>query len=503
MQVIETHKISYDDCDDWEKSQIYNGLDTCITAEVLEALLPQLDTNTASTYAFSKALQAPVLEMRLRGVLVDKARKQEVIDEYYDQIDFLERNLERIVREGIGYYGFKWTSNADLQRLFYQELGIPHVRKLGKLTVNRDAIESFAQYTSARVLVSHICAMKDIHERIKFLKSDADADGRMRTSYNIAGTNTFRFTSSMSEFGTGRNLQNVEDFMRQIFIADPGMKMAYIDAEQIQSRIVGAIEWNELDDGRYLDACETGNIHTAVARMCWPKLAWIGDIKKDTELAEKPFYRHYSRRFLCKKLGHGSNFDGRPPHMAQQTRIDLPVVEEFHRAYFAAFAHAAWHEWNREQIESVGQLISLTGHKRQFWGRRNNPDIHREGLAYIPQADESRIVNSGMLQVWRERDCQLLLQNHDAIIVQYPGEREDEVIPKLLKQLRYPVELKHGRTLIIPYGCKTGWNWGEWSEGNPDGLKAYTVNDKRKRIPQTSILDRKSRKAQGAIALRS
>src|SRR5207237_9866642 len=78
----------------------YNALDTIITRQVLDPQLPQFDTNTQATYDFSRALQAPALEMRLRGVLIDPIRKAEVIDEFYDKIEILERNLERIVLRG-------------------------------------------------------------------------------------------------------------------------------------------------------------------------------------------------------------------------------------------------------------------------------------------------------------------------------------------------------------------------------------------------------------------
>src|SRR5215467_12315958 len=96
------------------------------------------------------------------------------------------------------------------------------------------------------------------------LKTEIDHDGRMRTSYNIAGTNSGRFSSSLSEFGTGGNLQNIEEGLRSVFIADDGMKLANFDAEQGESRIVGAIEWCLFHDGKYLDVCESEDIHTIV-----------------------------------------------------------------------------------------------------------------------------------------------------------------------------------------------------------------------------------------------
>ncbi len=136
-------------------------------------------------------------------------------------------------------------------------------------------------YTVAKPIISHMSAMRELAKKISVLKTEIDGDGRMRTSYNIAGTDTGRFSSSFSEFGTGGNLQNIEEGLRSIFIADPGYKWAKCDAKSGESFVVGAIEWNLFDDPRYLEACETGDPHTAVARICWPSLSWTGQLKQD------------------------------------------------------------------------------------------------------------------------------------------------------------------------------------------------------------------------------
>jgi hypothetical protein len=121
----------------------------------------------------------------------------------------------------------------------------------------------------------------------------------------------------------------------------------------------------------------------------------------------------------------------------------------------------------------------------------------REAIAYDPQGSLADILNRGMLQVWLNRNCRLLMQIHDAILIQYPQAKEDEVIPRIQTQLRVPIALNGGRELVIPYGIATGWNWGKHSENNPDGLKAYKAGDKRKRQPQVSILDRPVRRVHG------
>lgn len=492
MRIIHTHEAQPTDLKSQaERDWVYNGLDCCVTAEILDMLLPQLDEHTGPTYDFSRALQGPALEMRLRGILVDQRRKNEVIEEYHAKLETLERNLERIVLEGVGKPHFNWRSNADLQDLFYARLGIPVIKKQGRPTVNREALEKMEAYLIARPIVAHMKAMRDLGKKISMLRTEIDPDGRMRTSYNIAGTSTGRFSSSFSEFGTGGNLQNVEESLRSVFIADKGMKLAKFDAKSGESYAVGAIEWNLFQDSRYLEACESGDPHTATARICWPQLPWTGDLKLDKDIAEQPFYRHYSYRFMCKKLGHGSNYGGKPQTLSAQAKLPINVVTDFQPKYFQAFpGHLRWQAWVDSQLRKIGHLISLTGRKRWFFGRRNDDKTLREAIAYDPQCSLAEIVNHAMLNIWHARDATLYMHDHDALTVQYPEEQEDEIIPKLLKQLEYPVQLQHGRELLIPYDCKTGWNRGDYSAANPAGLKDYKPGDQRKRPKEVSILDR-------------
>lgn len=497
MRVIKTHEIQPTSLKtQWERDQVYNGLDCAVTLEVLNRLLPQLDNHTTATYNFSRELQGPALEMRLRGVLIDQERKAAVLDDYYDYLDQLERQLDRIVLEGVGLPAFNWRANADLHRLFYERLRIPPILRNGRPTVNRAALEKLEAYTIAKQIVLHLYALRDIGKKISVLRTAIDPDGWMRTSYNIAGTNTGRFSSSMSEFGTGGNLQNVEEKLRSMFITPPGYKMAKCDAKQGESFCVAAKEWNLFKDGRYLDACETGDPHTATARICWPKLPWTGILKKDKDIAEQPYYRHYSYRFMCKKLGHGSNYGGKPPTLAAQAKVPEEIVKEFQLKYFVAFpAHLRWHEWCDMQLRKFGMLVSLTGRKRYFWGRRNEDKTLREFIAYDPQCSLAEIVNHAMVNIWRQNKVIVYMHDHDALTFMYPEEIEDEVAPWILENLKYPVELEHGRTLLIPYDIQVGWNRGKYdAKTNPDGLRDWVPGDgNRRREEKMHLLDRKLR----------
>lgn len=387
---------------------------------------------------------------------------------------------------------FNYRSTKDLATLFYGELGISPIRKSGKPTVDRGAREKLEIYPIAEQLVKHINLLTELGDKISVLKTAIDDDGRIRTSYNIAGTSTGRFSSSISEFGTGGNLQNVEESLRSIFIADAGYKFAKCDAKSGESFCVGAIEWNLFKDGRYLDACESGDPHTAVAQICWPELAWTNDRKKNRIIADEPFYRQHSRRQTTKKIGHASHYLGRPQTIAEQTRMPLELVKLFQPKYFAAFpAHQMWQAHVDDTLRKKGYLISLMGRKRWFFGRRSDNSTLREAVAYDPQSSLAEIVNQAMLNIWRKGYVCIMMHDHDALTFMYPEKDEDKIIPMLMEDLVISVPLAHGRVLRIPYDCEVGWNKGKYHEQkNPNGLKEYHGHDARKRQKEAGILDR-------------
>lgn len=486
-----------------ENDHIYNGLDACVTLEVLEALLPQLDNISSGTYNFSLDLQAPVLEMSMRGLRVDQYRRNEVLSLYQDQIARIARNLDRLIQEGIGT-SCSWRSPKQLKDLLYGVMQLNPVRKRnanGQMvpTTNREALERLSNYLHAEPICRHLLALRDLDKKRQFLETGIDPDGRMRTSFNIAGTVTGRLASAMSDFGTGTNLMNVDRELRSVFVADPGMKFGNLDLEQADARNVGAICWNmfveshgEAFAGAYLDACESGDLHTRVCKSAWTNLDWGDDPSKWRAIADQIAYRGDSYRDLSKKLGHGTNFYGLPPTMARHTKVDRALIEDFQRRYFAEFEcigaynkkdHTLdnWHNRVRKQINSAQQITTLLGRRRFFFGRPNDDETLRAAIAYEPQSLTADEIDLGILRLWRANKVQLLVQVHDSILFQYREEDEDEVIPWALDALRTTIPLARGREFTVPTEAKVGWNWGDVSEENPDGLKKWKGGDERKR----------------------
>lgn len=468
----------------------YNGLDCCVTLEVKEALAPQLDNTTRATYEFEKSLQGPILEMDLRGVKVDLFERDRLVKELKREIDILQEHFNGLTKEGLGLEEpINWQSPDQLKHLFYYVLKIPPIKnKDHRPTVDRNALERLQDYYWAQPFAITLLALRDKGKRVSTLKTEIDRDARIRTSYNICGTETGRLSSSFNVFGTGSNLQNIADDVRKIFVADEGKKLAYIDLAQAESRVVGALLWNLFGDPSYLDACESGDLHTTISQMCWPNLEWTPLLEENKKIAEQKFYRTFSYRDMSKKLGHGSSYGGTPPTMAKQTKIPQKVVAQFQNSFFLAYpGFPRWHAWVEREIAETGSLTTLTGRRRRFFGRRNDPATLREAIAFVPQGTIGDLLNMGLLNLWRANICEILLQVHDAVVIQYPEHLEQIIVPQAIKLIQVPIELNNGRTLRIPSDAKVGWNWAKASASNPEGMKQFTEGENDTRQRQTAL----------------
>ena len=492
LEIFDTADIVLSELDNDTGYWLYNGLDAAVTSEIFNNLHPMIDESTRATYEFSKALQAPVLEMNLRGLAVNSRRKARVVREMKGKVAQLETQLDRIITEGIGATACNWRSPTQLKGLLYDIMGLPVQKKRNASgvfapTTDEGALEKLSVYYIAEPICNHLLTLRSLGKSLGFLQTNIDRDGRMRTQFNIAGTDTGRFASSVTDYGTGTNLQNVTGALRSIFVADPGMKFCNLDLEQGDSRNVGALAWNTLVEehgemfaGSYLDACESSDLHTLVCRMGNPGLPW--GTEPDRQLADRLAYKHLTHRDLAKKLGHGSNYLGQPPTMAKHSRIPVSMAKAFQEQYFAAFpCIPAWHQsvfWN---LENLGYLETLFGDRRFFFDRPREGATQRAAVAHCPQSMTAKEINTAILNLWRADRVQLLVQVHDSILFQYPEEREDEIVPWALEAARVHLQLKRGRDFTVPTEAMTGWNWGYHAGDNPDGLKKWKGGDSRRR----------------------
>lgn len=517
-----------------EASWVYNGLDCCVTAEIYTELMGQLadePKEVQETYDFALRKLAPILEMSLRGTHIDDEAKKKTIAELEKELAKLDERFQRIMAavcqtEDDPKAYFNWRSPVQLKNFFYGMMQLKEIKKRNTKgfyvpTVNAEALEAFAaHYLYARPLARFILVLRDLHKQLGFLRTEIDPDGRMRTNYNTAGTNTGRLSSSMNDFGTGTNLQNVNRKLRFPFTADRGKYMLNVDLEQADGRNVGAICYNlfidmpreevyELakDDKRlerhckdgkwigpvgyelaaaYLDACESGDLHTTVCKMVWPDnlsdAPWPDDVSEWKSFCDGIIaHGQDSYRQLSKKGGHGTNYYGTPRTMAKHLHTSSSIIEVFQAEYFYSFpAIALWHNYVIKQIQETGTITTLFGRRRMFFGRGNDASTHRKAIAFEPQSCTGEQIDRGLYQVWcKFKQVQLLNQVHDSILFQLPFPLAEELVPQVLEAMKVKIKLKGGREFCIPLDAAGGWNWGYADEENPYGLKKWKNKEDR------------------------
>ena len=473
-----------------DRNQVYCGLDSCVTLEVLEKVRTFLDPASRLIYDFERALQAPALEMMLRGILTDDLEVSRLLKLY----DKRRSRLHWIVDQ---YAEVIWgrplnpLSPKQLCEIFYETMNIPpyyiYVKGKKTLSANIEALTAIQQYRYARPLALAVLSIREVSKKIAVLRSGIDNDNRMRFSYNISGTNTGRFSSNKNVFGGGTNGQNITDELRRIFISGKGKKFAYLDLEQAESRVVAYLAGDEA----YIRACEDGDLHTAVAADVWPDLDWqrtrAGEVDsslpENRTLAEQKFWRHWSRRDLSKRGGHLTNYVGQPHSNAKALNITIELMSRFQRAYMTKFAGIPrMHMDTARTLQTESAITTPLGRKRIFFGRAEQDDILRKGVAYGPQSSVADILDLGMWRIWKlmRQEVQLLAQLHDAILFEYDDDPETEaaVLGRAATLMTIPVRvtdtrLRGARTrqMVIPVDIVVGWNWAKYDpEGNPGGL---------------------------------
>jgi DNA polymerase-1 len=441
-------------------------------------------------YTFARAMQGPALEMMLRGFLIDQEAREKAILRLKDLIAKYDVALQRLAAVVWGK-SLNPRSTKQLLEFFYSRMRLPEQwisqKGVKKLSMNREVLEKLEVYMYPRPIISCILSIRDLAKELQTLESEVDPDGRMRTSYNIVGTETGRWSSSQSSEGTGLNAQNIKRKLRSIFIADPGWKLCGIDLEQAESREVGWLCGTLFGDWSYLDACLSGDLHTLTCRLIWDKLPWTGELKQDRKIAEQIFYREFTYRDMSKRGGHGSNYYGTPFTMARHLKVPQKLMIDFQAKYFTAFPGIQkWHRWVAQEIQTTRTLTTVFGRERTFFGRANDDTTLREAIAYAPQSSTGDRLNLALWRIWHNmKNVRLCAQVHDAVYFQYPESADEaQIISQALGYISTPLhDPKSGRSYNVPGEAKVGWNWGDFDKtSNPLGLSKWRGTDDRKRL---------------------
>lgn len=420
----------------------YNATDAVLTYECAMALIKELDEsgqrNFYDTYVHS--LVNPLLSIQHRGVRFDEERRKDLKKRYTKEVTSLQKDLNKKVG-----YELNINSYPQMTEWLYNELGLPKkVRKrkaTGKTTLAADEEALNELYRKHKV--EEIKTVLSIREKNKllstYLKVKIDKDKRIRCSYNIAGTETGRLSSSSSTHGIGTNLQNVPEDLRVLFLADEGKTLINADLSQAEARIVAHLASEE----RLIKVFENGgDIHRKNAANIFNKPE--GEVTCE-------------ERYIAKRVVHASNYGMGAITFAQTAGISTTDSKRLLNQYFSTYPRIrVWHMQIRDTLTRTRCLTTPFGRRRAFfnyWG----DSMLKEGLAYVPQSTVADITNQGLINLYN-KGCELLLQVHDSIVIQCEEDKVDEYARLMIECMTIPIEI-NGKIVTIPVEIKSGKNW--------------------------------------------
>ena len=204
----------------FEKLLQYNAIDCMRTYEcatVLRKLIKEQKMEEQWGFECKKAQLA--LRMMNRGVAIDKSQRARFGFDLQLARERIHAKLQEIAPRDIVWRSLKgkttkpWWASPRQTLYLFETLGLPlqHHRKTGNATVDAEALFTLRRKAPEWTLLFDLLEdERSVDVFIStFLRAPLDTDGRMRCSFNIAGTETFRWSSSENAFGSGTNLQNI------------------------------------------------------------------------------------------------------------------------------------------------------------------------------------------------------------------------------------------------------------------------------------------------------
>ncbi len=203
--------------DDADRYWKYNCKDTRATFECAKVLKSALKSQgMEELYGFQLENWKLSRSLMLRGIAFDTSHQKELRLSLMEEATNLSSWLLDAVPEAFRFSssGKPWhDSPKQTANLLYEVLGLSPIlhRVTKRPTTDDKAIEELKETNPwLEPLFSRLQHLRSLGVfTSNFLEARAGVDSRMRCSFNIAHTETFRWSSNSNGFGEGTNLQNI------------------------------------------------------------------------------------------------------------------------------------------------------------------------------------------------------------------------------------------------------------------------------------------------------
>lgn len=412
----------------WETLWHYSALDS-IAPQIVhrgqQGDFNQLGKDSVQCYEEQCRLIEPLVYMQERGIRVDT---DGMIREYYDTKKRIEE-LDQEINKAVGY-SINPGSPDQVMHYFYVKKGLkPYTKRgTGRPTVDEVAMIRLARrgYEVANLILERRRLSKrastylPVDEQLGAL-TKISPDGRLRCSYNPAGTDTTRLSSSSDILGFGMNMQNWPHDLLSYLLPDEGYVYYAYDLSQVEDRIVA----NVGNIKQKIEAYEQGlDPHKLTAALIFgipyeevsdePGSSNLGDGKR-------------SQRYWGKRGNHSLNYD--LGYKAFSLDHQIPesegkwIVERYHTSMPGV--RESYQGGIKQLLQRNRTLTNCFGLKRVFLGNLRDDSTYKAAYAQIPQSSTANKINfQGINFIYYNqhlfKPIELLIQIHDSVGFQIP-----------------------------------------------------------------------------------
>lgn len=467
----------------------YNGLDSCVQREIRDVQAVDIEAYNVSAAFLHKMARIRTLDRTTeRGIPVDIKAREELKAQINSELETLQTFLDggagkhiNVLSNGI---------NGDIGKLLYEQLGMPIKlnKKTNRPTADKDAINELAAKYEHPLLLTILAIRQRRKIRETYLDARIDDDGRMRSSYNAAGTNTNRLSSGPNNRGTGQNIQNQPLRVRESFIALPGFVAVEADYSQAEARVVAYLAREQGLIELFSDPAR--DVHTENA-------ARIYGVRPD----EVSFERRYASKRIIHSYNYGLGADKGAAIVNQEAKDtwgrkgtgitvstrDAQFIIDNISAMYPGIRNAFWQDVIA-QLKRDRTLTGVFGSKRTFfdrWETTSDSNLLNSAISFVPQNAVGELTVMAMIEIDDLMPKVMVVANvHDALWFLIPDDPDkiESALEGIAKLMHIPLTV-HGKIFYIPSEFLIGSNFGKAGKdgSNPSGLtEAHKWLDKRR-----------------------
>lgn len=464
-----------------EKLLLYNAKDAAVTFEVYEELMKEVEQfivpgfpDWINEYFFGFVMHLHQLyrDIDNAGIPINPVRQKELTKEYKQKVINAQAELDAIAGCHVNV-----SSSKQVGILLFRQFKLPW-RKSCKESVLVALEANTARKPEVKRALALIVHIRRLRKSINtYFEARPDYDGLMRTSYQIAGTETGRSSTKLLKapvrptkvglaFQTMTKHGDVGVELRSYFVPNVvGKEEEYdfveFDMSQAEARLVALLG----EDNITLKLFESGaDIHKLTA-------SWLFD-KPENLISEE-------ERFVGKTVRHAGSY-GMGKHRlmeivntrAKKFHIDInisewragKILDRFHN--YSPNIRGVYHEKVRQALQDNNMMLVNPFGRPRIFNDRWGEELFKEAYAHIPQSTVPDALRLACLRAKKRLEAAGLvsgtdfiwvIEAHDGILGRVRKGHVSTYISILREEMERPIDftrctLKAGE-IVIPAEC--------------------------------------------------